>query len=598
MQEARERLGLRLLNAKDRFLRRETQPSGAVEQQEVTYAQEYVSWFTHPPFVLVDQPQIIPGVDGKDVAQLNLIKQTFFENVQTAVEDIECLTASWVSKKENQEKFSNEPTGIVLNPVFLGTLNPDAQDALDAINRDQPDYLSDPNAKSYIHALRDSIPQVFRPYVQSVGKEASRSLGLDLEETKDQFINVVFVDDTTDAIVDLPYHWKQIFNWMMMAKFGSFKTIIARYKNNNGSLEIADTMLATLEGGHISLDEVDMVEQLAIFGSSNKSGKSEEAAEETIPTEQWQNSVAVNGLRRLGGFLGKHKLLSPAIEIKDLVGSDTLNIDRDWMERIARRTVGKVVEDGAAVDVRERFAGYSQQAEGAFFNYDPDNEWYIVTASGKFGAVKTDLQYSDLVAVQPIPGDKTKVVMLPVRNLEIKKPSVEAGEFVSPIKEFADSGLDKYAVQVRRVKGGYQIIQEGELIPVDQLRELPPITGVIHLHRDYGNFPSDEVLEVTLDDDPVVGCGVDLMEDKSRQAMEKAIEMWNAGGRKAKFAVFRVARHGLNIFTFPTADESGFIPEYTFESFEELVERKENKIVMLSTVRQEHKSGAILKKAA
>ena len=587
-------------------------PSG-----EQLNGREYADWFRSPVMVLVETPQVIDSfVDNNLKKKLDGAKQTLFGGYADAVRtELGYEPVIWHGKGSitgallheivpGKEKENTTDYGVVLNPVYIGKPTDRAREIMREIKRVEderrennqiPLFLDVEARKELLHGLRDQLPQVVFPYLQTVGGKALDDVGLS-DQAKNNFVNVVFVDDETEEIANLPFHWQQAWGWFEMGKYGSFKSVTVRYRETDDGVEYATPMLHTLEGGHIALSPEDMVKQLGVYGSALETGGSDVREDiPEIPRDAWENSAGVKGLKRLGKFLGKHRLISPGIEVDDLVSRD------DDSNRLLK-IVSKVRErNEIARDLRKKAAGYANQQEGAYEVFDPELMQYLVSVTGKWGAVKTDLTSNDIVAVIPNPADPTRVFIIRVEGIEPKGPSVEAREFVGPIDEFATSTAEKYKdlkIVAKRVEGGYKYLEEGEIVEEKDLRELRAIMGVVHMHRDYDELhlpTGDEVIEVTLEDDMVVGCGVDLMEEKSRMAMEKAARLWIEGGRKAKFAVFKVARHGVNIFTFPTPGEDGVIPDYAFQHFEEMVEREHDNLRLLHTVRQEKRPVEIFK---
>jgi hypothetical protein len=139
---------------------------------------------------------------------------------------------------------------------------------------------------------------------------------------------------------------------------------------------------------------------------------------------------------------------------------------------------------------------------------------------------------------------------------------VEAEEFTLPL-------VDMPTLCVDRVDGGLRLADAGVRVPA--------IRAGVHMHRGFLPPSSERVLAVPTDVRayPPVGCGVDLMHDMSRDAMTRALRLWEEGGRRAVTAVFYVPNHGTNVFLFWAADERGVIPLDPFVLFREVVESGE-----------------------
>jgi hypothetical protein len=534
--------------------------------------QEKKEWYKSPTFLLVDEPHVVDTVAPELRKELDRVRDHIYDNILSTTESIKSPSARITQNGELEGVIPPDSEhGIVIKPVYVGELSPEAKQIMQVITAagDGLDPREEAN-QHILHQLRDALPEVVIPLIRAEAKKVEETAGISSEVAKNNFVTALFINDTDDLIDKLPFHWRQYFNWMQMSKFGSFKTMIVPYRQTpEGEFALKDPTLATLEGGHVTLPIEEMTKQLAIFGSAHSTGGIETPEElinagvprelaETVPIEKdtWENSSAVNGLIRVGKFLGRHSLLSPPVKIRDLVTSDI------------------------GYKIRQKVVNYSMQAEGAFYHYDPNNNLFVVSSSGRFGAVKDNLTPSDVVPVIPAFRDKTKVTMLSVEGYDVKPPSVEASEFINPIDEFMTEYPDWATIQVTRREGGFVEDKDGDLT-------IPAIYGILHLHREYDELPeTEDIIEVTLPEDIVVGCGVDLMEQKSREAMQAAIDSWNNNGRKAKAAFYRVGRHGVNIFAFPTPNEEGIIPEYAFEHIEKMIESQ--KVTLHSKVRQDH----------
>jgi hypothetical protein len=363
-----------------------------------------------------------------------------------------------------------------------------------------------------ISLLRDELPEV-EPLAVKIGKKICEKLKI-YPELHPNFINMIFMEDNIDIHL-IKSSTKVLFIRFLMAKLGAFKNIIVPLKEDK--IKDNKVILGTLEGGHPSLSLNELAKRLMVFGSCKEVGGWKEIENIEIPKEVWQKSTVLNSMIELGKFLGEKGLLSSPVEIKNLLKDEKLY---------------KFIT---------RLVNYSRQAEGAFMAYEPNiyNGVFAVTCSGKYGAIKSNLTPKDISFVLPI--ENGKVGVLKKEGEEILGPSVEAEEFIIPIWE------SKERIKINGVN-------------------VPPIRGIVHLHRGYEIHSSeDDFIEipVNIEEYPPVGCGVDLMQEMSRYAINKAIETWKEKGKKSCLAFFNVPNHGTNIFIF-WKDMNGVILENPF----------------------------------
>lgn len=501
-----------------------------------------------PNLVLINTPQVLGNVDPQLHGQIDDLKRDIYGHLLVGFAGQGCNVIG-LRDEYSDAPHINSPYAMMINPVFLGKLSPKTRNQLEKLKEEYPNQHEwDEGYRDNIAKLRDLLPEVTGlPLIGSIGARLCEKMGIE-PKVHQNFINMVFVDDSNGLIRGLPYQWIRVFNWMQMAKTGSFKTIIVPYNSTNGEVNCHEVMYATLEGGHPRLSLAELSKALIPFGSAKKAGNWETANEFSISQTDWEKSKTVSSLIELGKYLGDRQLLSPPVEIDDYV---------------AGRGLKKAVRS---------IAQFSRQAEGAFMAYDPQLKRWIVTASGRFGAVKTKLRLSDLLAIVPSRKRKSMVWKIPVQGYDDPEvgPSVEAEEFTFPPENLLHEDPVKYGTRVLKTENGYQEVSEGGEL-------MPAVRGVIHLHRwiDVDSLSDDVILVPNIEKYPAVGCGVDKMQEMSENAMRRAIEEWNRGGRKAKATVFYVPNHGCNIFLFSTANKDGVIPEDPTEMFKELVDTKQ-----------------------
>lgn len=527
-------------------------------------------WLKFPTLIINNNLHIIDQGEQTNHTEAARVFNAAQPMLQTIAREFEQAGCSTITVNNNGEKpvtidgaRDNPAYSITINPVFLGALPKQVEIALAA-------YELYPDDPSLLKTLKKHLPEEKTPLLAGIGNRLLRILRLqknsteEKQESEKNFINMIFIRDENDAITKAPDRAKQLLNWVLMAKVGAFKeTITAFKKTEGGEIEFSDHILATLEGGHPLLETIDLAQHLMVVGSTKSVGGADVIENvNPISRQLWRNSPVVNGLRELGRFLGSKDLLSPPLGFHQMVRSRSL--------KRKLKTIAK----------------FSRQAEGAFWGFSPKQQMVesimtaidppltgvaIVTSSGKFGAIKTKLGFKDLVTSIPKkklhPTDESKIVYLPIQGQEVRKPSVEAEEFTWPVYELASEDPAKYTLKLQEVEGGYIKSPSGDITA-------PVVKGVAHLHdKAIIKEGVDDIFEVNTSEFPAFGCGVDLMQEMSRQVMKKAINIWIEGGKKAKAAIFYVPNHGYNIITFWTENNNGIIPADPFALLKESVEK-------------------------
>ncbi|HEX5831536.1 MAG TPA: hypothetical protein VFY16_11180 [Gemmatimonadaceae bacterium] len=423
---------------------------------------------------------------------------------------------------------------IVLNPVFLGELSAEARRAFQ---------------REDLHAFRAELKRTL-PEVYPRAIQFSRQLGVQ-PVLHPSFVNVIFVGDSSGLIESLTASRKIALLRLLMAKLGATKIVLVPYCWTGPDEARCDRLLlGTMEGGHPMLDVRETARRLMILGSTTHVGGWTRSTDYGIAPEDWERSPVVRGLLELSTFLGTHQLLSEPVVIRELVNAP----------RLADTLIGLL--------------NYSRQSEGAFWAIDHDLRYTdrrlawpasgvfpLVTVSGRYGTVKTALGPEDVVAVIPMGSGSVEVV--PVGDRETRGPSVEAEEFTLPLRDLPP-------VRVDRIDSGLRLVQRGGAA-------LPPIRAGVHLHRGFLTPSSERIFVVPTDVEayPPVGCGVDVMHEMSRDAMRRALQIWEQGGRRAAVALFYVPNHGMNAFLFWAPNARGIIPADPFEIFRQVIDSGE-----------------------
>lgn len=447
-------------------------------------------WNKNPTLILIEN---IVNLSEENIPEfIYSLKERVYKQLEKGFKNYNCRVIRYDNEKLSENLSTNYV--VIINPIFLGR-----------VDLKNEEVMSSDKEK----ILKEKLPEVDIPFAINIGKEICKKFNIH-PELHPNFINMIFIEDNL-SFHHLPSEIKILFMRFLMAKLGAFKNIVVPYKGS----EIIDNkvILGTLEGGHPSLELSDLSKRLVVFGSCKEVGGWEEINGIEIPKEVWERSETVNDLIKLGKYLGEKNLLSSPVEIRNLVKN----------ENLAKLII--------------RIVNYSRQAEGAFMAFAPELNFpiannpydglFVITCSGKYGTVKTDLTYKDLVPVVPL--EDNKVGVLKIEQENIKGPSVEAEEFTTPLFEFRDKFI------------------------LLKSHKLPIIRAVIHIHRGYEILRfSEDVFEVpsNIEEYPPVGCGVDLMLEMSRYAMRYAIEEWLKRDKKPKISLYRVPNHGTNIFIF------------------------------------------------
>lgn len=567
---------------------------GPRRKEIIQQEQEYEWWYKPHPIVFGNEAFAVPGLRKNEIDGLRGLTNSIYRsladsygarNNPVVLMDNGSTKNFWnkpdtYTPPQYQAGEKKPPYLVAINPVFLGKIPPEVKQAMKKVGSGEIDPKKDDNLKNLVRVLKNgNLPEQYPPFMEKVGKQICKKMNIG-KEVHSNFMNMVFIDDTDGTYRKASYKAKQLFNWALMGKLGSFKNIVVPYyRNDTGKLIFNKVFLSSLEGGHPALNLRELSKRIMVFGSLQDAGSWKEYPYTEVDRDIFAKSDGVNGIRKLGRFMGRNRLLSPPIAIHDLVRHKKLT------------------------RMLEFLASFASQAEGAFMAFDPEYDLHIpgvewngsafVTISGKFGALKTHLYPEDIdigfpwhraegstVGVVPIVkmrrdiriNDKTGRRDLFINKVKTRGPSVEASEFLLPLEGLFNDYKNS-PILLRKVEGGY-IYDE-----VSGDKKVPPIRGVIHMHRDFDvQDQSGEVIVVptNITKYPAVGCGVDAMEEMSKYAMKEAVRLWEAGDRKAKYAVFSVPNHGTNVFVFWHGDiDTGIIPADPFVQFRQSVENGE-----------------------
>lgn len=538
------------------------------EREERTIVSEW--WFTPHPLILNNTPEVMREINPLLQAELlaltgNLYSQFaqeyFQRNCPTILWDEGSMYEFWNQDRLYQPSVRPISHAVIVNPVFLGTLPEEVVSTLSDLRSQKPPFYDD-SSQGFKQILREYLPErALRrrqlPLIAQIGKKICKSINVEKElRLHPNFTNMIFIEDEGEDIKNLPYHWQQHFGWSMMAKLGTFKSIIVLYRSVDSQLGY-DFILNSLEGAHPLLRPEQLPRRLMAFGSAKEMGDWKQLSGVEIPLRTWRELPEVKSLINFSRFCGDKELLSPPVRIRTLVRSR-------WLGRL-----------------EERLAGFSRQAEGAFIVFVPYKEenfnallnlpwtgFHLATISGKFGALKTKLQGSDFAAVGAFYKDGLMGI-IPVEEIKTRGPSVESYELIDSQNELTKESPAKFLYRLKRAKGGDIISPDGSII-------VPGWRGALHFHRDYEIRSPDKVISIPIDREkfPPFPCGSDRTHALSKYALRKALELWEAGGRKAVCALVEIPNHGVHAILFWTANEQGIIPENPVELFEEAIKRE------------------------
>jgi hypothetical protein len=412
---------------------------------------------------------------------------------------------------------------LVLNPVFAGSLPPEATSALlagkpiDLLQQVLKEVLPEPPEDGNKWVLSQRRAKQLNTQSRANHSEMRFNFG--------RVVNIVFIEDQEGVIEELyeregsknntsSYEALLALHRHEIAKTGAYKTVLVPYRINNGRAEARIATVGTLEGGHPKVDvnnPVELTRRLMILGATNdvEPLKREQYALEADP-ENWQASSVVNGLVRFFRYSAKQGLIDPPVVLKQLIRN----------EKQADK-IGEIVN-------------WSQQQESAGLAYDPMQELWVVTGSGRFKIDKRRLTAQHLT---PVWTDGGYLTSGKVKGWDTPRPSVEAQEVL------------KAQIKLQQLFPYYQ----------DSDTPISPIHSTLHLHRgedtlnkmvkthtEHAKVQNNVLwLPPGRDDYDHIGCGMEEMDARTEDAMLRAYGEWEAANRKADFVLWYVANHGM-----------------------------------------------------
>lgn len=539
-------------------------------------------WFKPHPLVLVSILQIKGPFTPPEIPELVQLAGTVYGGLADGYQGSGCPvlvagadhTLTSISGQEGDgHARPGESRSMIINPVLLGRLT-DGVYGLFSQYSQKPSNAVDIGQVQAV--LMNELPEVdikrFEwPYVMGIGRKIAHRMGVK-QLTPPNFVNMVFFEDLGNLFHTLPGKLKKLFGWLLMAKLGAFKNILVTYrKGADGQLEY-DLYLNSLEGGHPKLTLEKLSTRLRAFGSATELGAYEMMDGASINPKAWADLPEVKALIDLGQFCGEYGLLSQPVEIDPFIKGNLLK------------------------EAAKRVAGYSRQAEGAFQGFvimdkkglvsNPSRlnlPWAgglpVVSASGRFGVVKTDPKPDDFV---PIGGfDGTKAQIIRTNAGPDKGPSIEAFELIGPQSELVSENPEEYLLRLRKVEGGYIEDPDGSIVVPGLAR------AIYHFHRRpiINNPEKVQIVDLDIADYPPAPCGSDILYRLSKEAQRVAHEKWIKGGKKAVATVVKVKNHGIHVIMHWTPDENGVIPPDSPRLFKKII--LDGSLVLEDDVEQE-----------
>ena len=482
-----------------------------------------------PHLILIDGPQVMEKLrDGKKPA-LDTLRHNLFNSLARGFENLGCETIRLADADDRTADRNPLVSAIthaaVVNPVYTDGLHPEARIALASIdpNETERDRSFLDRRDTLVKRLPEITPTlrspIPTPFLRSIGRSVGRHLGI----PKPFFMNMVFRGDPDGLIACMPENFSPHFGWMGMAKFGSTALVDVPYSYTDGHARTDGVRLYTLEGGNIYAPIEELAGEIVPRASTTDLPRSLVDESLTIPAYVWQSSAVVEALGMSAKFAGQKGLIRPRV------------------------LVGQYVHGGLLQNMVIKVADYAQQAEGASYGWD-DNMFipgfsdkqgvHIITRSGQWGTVKTNIQPSDLNAAKST-SDFGNVVSIGMSGVKFKGSSVEAIELVNTQPKLIAKDPQRFGI-----RKDYVMTQ--------------PIQYQLHLHNliDHRYHP-DRIFSIPWDfrNHPVGSCGKDSMVRLLEYGTIYGIDEWKNRGMVDRIAFIYIPNHGQLIFVFRTPTE-------------------------------------------
>lgn len=477
-----------------------------------------------PYLILIKKPQVMERLRDRRRPALEKLKCDIFDLLTEGFGNKGCQTIRLASA---DDRTGNKPPMThlaVVNPIFTGDLHPDVQTALSTIdpNESVGDLSFTQRRNTLASLLPEITPTILKPiptpFLRSIGRRMGKYFG-----PEPYFVNMAFRGDPDGLIASLPPNFTPHFGWMGMAKFGSTVHIDVPYRYQGNHATAEEARLYTLEGGNILVPLEELAEELVLRASTTDLPKSLTDESLTIPTYLWERSPIVRALARFGEFAGKKKLIHPPVLVDNYIHGGML-----------KKLVKSVAKMGQAAE--GAFVGYDDGLLIPGFTNEPGTS--VITRSGQFGTVKTNIQPQDLNAAKPT-NWFGNVVSIGMSGKEFAGSSVEAIELVNT--QLVLMAKDPVRFGIRK---GFDWV--------------PPMIFQLHLHNliDRRYLP-EKIFSIPWDanNHPVGSCGKDSMKRLVEYATAHGIDEWKKRGMTDRIAFTYIPNHGQIIFVFRTPNE-------------------------------------------
>lgn len=485
---------------------------------------------SRPNLVLIVKPRIMQRLrDGRKPA-LDSLKDQIFDVMAEGFRDLGCGTTRLADADDKKGKrtppISARTHGVIVNPVYTDDLHPEARRVLSSIDPTETERQQSfiDRRDTLVEYLPEITPTLTEPlpipFLRTVGSKVQRNLEIE----HPYYLNMVLRGDEDGLIAAMAENFAPHFGWMGMVKFGSTVLLDVPYKYLNGHTRAESARLYTLEGGNIFIPFEELAGELVPRASTTDLPKSKEDTSLTIPAYVWKKSPVVEALRMFAEFAGQRGLVRPQVLVAEYGRGGLL-----------KRVVRKV-------------AGYGIQAEAAFYGFDDglfipgfsDHPGVaVITRSGKWGTVKTNIQPADLNAAKPTE-DFGNVVSIGMAGVEFQGSSVEAIELVNTQQKLIAKDPQRFGISKDYVRT-QPIIFQLHLHNLLDARYLPQ--GIFPIPWDFRNHP-------------VGSCGKDSMMHLLEYATVNGIDKWKERGMVDRIAFCYLPDHGQVIFVFRTPTES------------------------------------------
>lgn len=482
-----------------------------------------------PHLVLIVEPRIMQRLRGGRRPALDSLKDHIFDVMAKEFRDLGCGTIRLANaddkKADRTPPISARTHGVIVNPVYTEDLHPQAQAALSSIGPNETE-----SHQSFIKrrdTLVKYLPEITPtlkapipiPFLRTVGSKVQRNLQI----AHSYYLNMVLRGDEDGLIAAMAENFASHFGWMGMAKFGSTVLLDVPYKYLNGDARAGGARLYTLEGGNVFIPFEELAGELVPRASTTDLPESKQDPSLKIPAYVWKNSPVVEALRMFAEFAGRRGLIRPPV------------------------LVDQYVQGALPKRVVKHVAGFGKQAEGAFYGFDDDlfipgfsdhPGVAVITRSGKWGTVKTNIQAEDLNAAKPTE-DFGNVVSIGMAGVEFQGSSVEAIELVNTQPKLIAKDPQRFGIR-RDYNPTQAIMYQLHLHNLLDARSLPQ--GIFPIPWDFRNHP-------------VGSCGKDSMLRLLEYATVNGIDQWKERGMVDRIAFCYLPNHGQVIFIFRTPAE-------------------------------------------